>query len=104
MKKMTEHHFHGGKAGAAITVQVIPGAKANKISEVLGDGTLKIHLNAASTDDDINQCLIQFLASEFKVQPTQVEILGGIKGKEKLISILGVDAGYIQQQVMQALH
>jgi uncharacterized protein (TIGR00251 family) len=95
--------LHGGKAGAALTVRVTPRSSRNAITGILEDGTVKIHLTAAPVDGEANQKLIAFLASTLGVSRSSIEILAGATGRDKLISILGIDAATLHERVLAAL-
>lgn len=98
-----EFHLHGGKTGAAITVSVIPGSKRNEISEILDDGTLNVRLIGTSTRDKANQDLILFLAEVLDIDKTQLEIVAGLSGSDKLITIIDLDKNQVQERIVKHL-
>jgi len=95
--------FGGGKAGAAIAVQVILQGKKDEIVEVLEDGTLKIRLSVGKDSSQTNSVLVHFLAKVLDVSPTQFDIVGGENRPEKLIAITGIDSDTTQQRILKAL-
>lgn len=84
-------HLHDGRKGAALAVRVVPRASRTKISEVLNDGTIKIHLAAPPVEGEANEKLIEFLADILHVPKTRIEIVAGQNSRDKLISILDMD-------------
>jgi uncharacterized protein YggU (UPF0235/DUF167 family) len=93
-------HMHNGHRGAAIAVKVSAGTNRNEITEVISDGTIKIKLAGKSANaEDMNSKLIQFLTEVFGVEAAKLDIISGLSGNDKLISILGIDAVEVQQKI-----
>jgi uncharacterized protein (TIGR00251 family) len=86
-----------GKTGAAITVKVIPRASKNEISEILSDGTIKIRITAAPVDGKANEALIHYLAEILTVPESNIELIAGHSGRDKLISIIGITPGKVTE-------
>ena len=99
--KEREFHLHDGKMGAAITVRVTPRASQNEISEILDDGTVKIRLAAAQNEEKANQALIDFLAQVLQVKPAQVEIIAGLSGNDKLVTVTDLDKSTVQERILK---
>ncbi|MEI7847578.1 MAG: DUF167 domain-containing protein [Chloroflexota bacterium] len=92
--------MHDGHRGAAIAVKVSAGTNRNEITEVITDGTIKIKLAGKTTNaENLNSKLIQFLAEVFDVETAKLDIISGLSGNEKLITILGLDAVEVQQKI-----
>lgn len=91
---MTPRKFriHAGKRGAALAIRVTPRAKKNEISEILDDGTIKIRIAAPPVDGKANGTLIEFLAEILGVPSSEIEIVAGDTGRDKLVSVLNLDA------------
>lgn len=98
-----EFRFHDGKSGAALAVRVTPRASRNRIVEVLGDGTVKIHITAAPADGEANEQLIRFLAETLDLPKTRIEIVAGQSGRDKLISVVGMDAATLHKRIIAHL-
>lgn len=101
--KERDFHLHDGKVGAAITVRVAPGSKRNEISEIFDDGTIKVSLEAATNDEKGNQALINFLSKVLGVKPAQLEIVAGLMGNDKLITITDLDKASVQERILKSL-
>jgi uncharacterized protein (TIGR00251 family) len=95
-----DFHLHDGKKGSAIAIRVTPRASSNKITEVLNDGTVKIHLAAAPVDNEANDKLIVFLSEVLSVPKSRIEIVAGMTGRDKLVSILDVDVDTVHQRLL----
>lgn len=93
-------HLHDGKRGSALAVRVTPRASHNKIMEVMSDGTVRIHIAAPPVDGDANSELIVFLAEVLGVAKSRLEIVAGITGRDKLISVLEMDAETAHKRIL----
>lgn len=92
--------LHDGKKGSAIAVRVTPRASENKISEVMEDGTIKIHLAAPPVDGEANEKLIVFLADILNIPKSRIEIVAGASGRDKLVSVLDMDAEMVHKRIL----
>jgi len=54
------------------------------------DGTLKIRLTAPPVDGAANEALVKFLSDTLSVSRSQVEIVTGLTGRQKIIRISGM--------------
>jgi uncharacterized protein (TIGR00251 family) len=97
------YRLHDGKSGSAVTVNVIPRASRNEISEILDDGTIKIRLTAPASEGKSNQALLDFLASVLKVKTSDLEIISGLSGNAKLVAIANMDSADVQEKILQNL-
>ncbi len=71
-----------------ITLKIYLQPKASK-NEIVGpyrDG-IKVRVTAAPVKGKANEVLLQFLAKEFGVTPSSVEIVRGHRSREKIIRI-----------------
>ena len=96
-------HLHDGKKGSALAVRVTPRASKNEIVEVLNDGTVKIHLTAPPVEGKANEALIKFLAEVLDVSPARIEVVAGASGRDKLISVLEMDAAAVHRKIVEHL-
>lgn len=104
MTNSRNYVFHNGKSGAAITVHVTVRAAKDEIVGLLDDGTLKIRLKTTATKIDINPVLIEFLAKILDVLPEQIEVVAGIDGADKLITIVGLEPKIVQERILRCLN
>lgn len=98
-----EYNFHDGISGAAITVRIIPHSSRSEVSEVLPDGTILIRLATSHGDETGNGVLTAFLAEILAIKPGQLEIVAGLTGNDKLISILDLDKQMVHKRILQHL-
>lgn len=77
--------------GAAFTVRVVTRATRAEIVGVQDDGVLKVRLTASPSEgNEVNDELVAFLAERLKVSASAIEIVAGQKGREKLLSVDGI--------------
>jgi uncharacterized protein len=95
--------LHDGKKGSALAVRVMPRASHNKIAGVLDDGTVKIHISAPPADGEANDQLIAFIAEVLNIPKNRIEIIAGETGRDKLISILDMDAETVHNRILANL-
>jgi uncharacterized protein len=98
-----EFYLHDGKKGAALAIRVTPRARRNEIVEVLSDGTVKIRLTAPPDEGESNQALVNFLSDVLNVPSTRIEIVAGTTGRDKLVSILDLDADTVHHTILSHL-
>lgn len=79
----------GRKRGySTFWVKVRPNASETKVISILDDETIKIAIAAPPDKGKANRELIQFLAEQFNVPQSNVEILCGETAKQKKVRIL----------------
>ncbi|MFC1879538.1 DUF167 domain-containing protein [Chloroflexota bacterium] len=96
-----EFHLHNGKKGAALAIRLITRARKNEIVEVLHDGTVKIRLKAAPVGNKANQALVEFLAEVLKVPAKYIEVVAGEGRRDKLVSVLDLDANTVHERIIR---
>ncbi len=98
-----KYHLHDGKGGAALAVRITPRARKNEIAEIQDDGTVRVRLTVSASEDVANPALIAFLAEILELPPSNLEIVAGKAGKDKLISILDMDAEIVHKKILSHL-
>ena len=96
-----QYHLHDGKKGAALAIRVTPRASHNEIVEILSDGTVRIRLTAPPVEGKANEALVEFLSKILDVAPSRIEIVAGMTGRDKLVSILDLDAESVHARILQ---
>lgn len=96
-------HLHDGKKGAALAIRVTPRASRNEIVEILSDGTVRIRLTAPPIEDKTNQALVKYLSDTLGVAPSRIEIVAGATGRDKLVSILDMEAEDVHRIILHHL-
>lgn len=98
-----KYHLHSGRKGAALAIRVTPRASKNEIIEIQADGTVRVRLTAPPSEGKANEALIQFLAEVLDVPRSSLEIIAGHSGRDKLVSILDLDAAAVQERILRHL-
>jgi uncharacterized protein (TIGR00251 family) len=96
-------NLHDGKKGSALAVRVTPRASRNEIVELLDDGTIKVRIAAPPTDSEANETLIDFLSEILGVPKSRLDIVAGVNGRDKLISVVDMDTDTVQQRILAHL-
>jgi len=99
--KNPKFHLHDGRKGAALAIRVTPRASRNEIAGVLSDGTVKIRLTAPPVGGKANDSLIKFLAKVLDIAPSRIEIVAGETGRDKLVSVLDMDAQVVHRRIVE---
>jgi len=68
-----------------INVRVTPKAKQNKV--VVEADRLKVYLTAPPVEGKANQALIDLLAEYYGVRRSQIRIITGQKGRDKVVEV-----------------
>lgn len=75
------------KGEVSFTVRAHPGARQSRFRKILDDGTVKIDLAAPPENGKANAELVAFLAEQFGVDRSDVEILSGTTSRIKTVRI-----------------
>jgi len=101
--KVRNYFLHDGKKGAALAIRVTPRASRNEIVEILSDGTVRIRLTARPAEGKYNEALVSFLAEVLEVAPSRIDIVAGDTGRDKLVSIVDMEAEAVHQKILTHL-
>lgn len=71
-----------------LDIKVVPQAKRNMIKTE--QGTMKVYLTAPAVEGKANKALIDFLSEHYQVRKSQIEIIKGLKSRDKTIIINGI--------------
>ena len=96
-------NLHDGKKGSALAVRVTPRASRNEVVELLDDGTIKVRLAAPPSDNEANEALIEFLSEILGVPRSRLDIVAGVAGRDKLISVVDMDTETVHQRILAHL-
>ena len=91
---------HDNKPCAILKVQVTPRASKNRIIKIMDDGTVKIHLTAPPVDGEANAKLVAFLAKVLDVAKSRIEIVAGETGRDKLVTVTGMNAATLHERIL----
>lgn len=104
MKSETKKQFKKGKAGSVIAVKVIPRSSTPGFSEIMDDGVLKIRLASPPVDGKANEELVKIVAKEIGCKATDIEIISGRTGKNKLVAIYGFEPDIVNKIIRNKLN
>ncbi|MFZ4815087.1 MAG: DUF167 domain-containing protein [Phototrophicaceae bacterium] len=99
---MSERKFEitDAKSGAAIPVRVTTKANEAEIVGIDDDQVLRVRLvSSPAGDPAANHELIELLAKFLGVNASKIEIVAGVEGREKLVSIQDVSVADIQSKI-----
>ena len=99
---MSDRKFqmHDGQRGSALAVRITPRATRNEIVEVLDDGTIKVRIAAPPTDNEANETLIEYLSEILGVPKSKLDIVAGVAGRDKLVSVVDMDVETVHQRIL----
>jgi len=60
-------------------------------------------LTSSSEESKANAALVKFLSEILEISSSQIEIVAGSAGPDKLVSILDVDAGVVQDRIIKLM-
>lgn len=99
--KPREFEFKSSQGGAALAIRVTSGAISNKVEQILDDGTIKFKLVSQFGEERLNQTLMKYLAEILDVCESDLEIVGGWDGRNKLVSVYGLDAEIVSRKILK---
>jgi len=87
-----KYKLHDGKVGSALAVRLTSKASRNAIVGIMENGTVKVHVTTAPAGGADNEALMQLMADVLNVPKSKVAIVAGNTGRDKILSVLGLDA------------
>ena len=96
---MRRFRFHDGRLGAAIAVHVTPRARKNELTGIYPDGTLRVRLTAPPVEGTANKALLELIAHILNVRVSDMEIIGGEKSKDKIVSVVGLNPQTVEDRL-----
>lgn len=92
--------FTSAKGGAAFTVRVVTRSAATEMVGIQEDGSLKVRLMASPAGDPAaNQELVNLLSSKLNIPKDKIEIVAGVDGRDKIVSIVGITAEEVEAKL-----
>lgn len=86
------------KDGLLVSCWIQPRASRNAIAGTHGDA-LKIALTAPPVDGKANAALREFLADEFDLPKSSVEVVSGLTGRKKTVALRGLSLEAFSKRV-----
>ena len=87
-------------AGDGLTLRVRVQPRASR--DALGgerDGALVVRLTAPPVEGAANEALARFLGKTLGVAPSAVRVLRGASGRDKVVSVAGLDAAKARERL-----
>jgi uncharacterized protein len=84
---------------AQIRVRLTPRAGREHIAPGDGDGYL-VRVTAPPVDGRANEALCRLIARRAGVAPSRVTLVGGAKGREKVLAVEGLDAATLRERLL----
>ncbi len=85
-----------------LKIKVIPNSPKNCIKEIMGD-LLKVKINASPEDNKANNELKCYLAEIFNIKKSDIEIIKGLKARDKIVNIKHGKYDEILQRVKEVI-
>ena len=89
------------KDGIQFSAIIQPRSSKNKICGLQGE-SLKIRLTSPPVNDAANQMCIKFLSKILDISPSQVTIVSGQKGRNKIIRVERIDTFRFFKKIPQS--
>ena len=96
-----DFNLHDGERGTALAIRVIPRAEENRITKILDDGTIEVRL--ATRSMDLDKPLRRYLGQVLKVKSRRINIIAGQNRNKKLVSILDIEPGAVQEIIQSEI-
>jgi uncharacterized protein (TIGR00251 family) len=70
--------------------------------EVVGerDGAIAIRLQAPPVDGAANAALVRFIAARLGMAPRDVQLVRGLSGRRKWVTVAGLEAAVVRQRLL----
>jgi uncharacterized protein (TIGR00251 family) len=88
--------------GVVLRVRVQPRSSKSGITGVVGE-CLKVSVNAPAAEGAANRACRELLAKTFGIAKGRVEIVSGLKSREKRILLKGIDEESISSRISELL-
>ena len=85
-------------AGLTLRVRVQPRASRDALSGER-EGALVVRLTAPPVEGAANEALVRFLGKALGVAPSAVRVVGGAAGRNKVVSVAGLDAATARERL-----
>lgn len=77
-------------AGLRIGIRLVPRADRTSVDGVVG-GRLRVRVTAAPVDGSANDALVRLLAAELGLSRRSLRIVTGLRSRDKVVEVLGVE-------------
>jgi uncharacterized protein (TIGR00251 family) len=84
---------------AVVTLRVVPNARRTGIVGEYG-AAIKIKVQAPALEGKANEALRSFLAGQLGLPDGQVEIVSGLKSRDKTVAIIGLSTDEVRARLL----
>ncbi|MFI5008332.1 MAG: DUF167 domain-containing protein [Solirubrobacterales bacterium] len=86
------------EGGVTLKVRVQPRASRDALGGER-EGALVVRLTAPPVEGAANEALVRFLGKALDVAPSAVRIVGGATGRNKLVTVAGIDGATVRARL-----
>jgi uncharacterized protein (TIGR00251 family) len=83
-----------------LKLRVVPNAKRDEVAGEFGDA-VRLKVAAPAVEGKANAALLDFIAEKLGVHPRAVSLVGGVKSRDKVIAIEGIEAGEARRRLLK---
>ncbi|MBA2377210.1 MAG: DUF167 domain-containing protein [Actinomycetota bacterium] len=88
--------FRRSDDGVFISLRVSPGAKRSGVEGLYGEGSIKLKVAAPPVDGKANKEVEAFLAKLLGVRKSDVEVVRGAAGRDKVVLVRGAETSEVE--------
>ncbi|MCJ7658702.1 MAG: DUF167 domain-containing protein [Anaerolineales bacterium] len=91
--------FQDGSGGSALAIRMPPLSRKNEVTKFHSDGTVNVKFTAPPINGKAKIVLKIFLTEKLEVKQSEIEIIAGKKGRNKIVSIYGLDSDTVNRRI-----
>ena len=88
----------GDEPSVRLRVRLTPRASREQVT-LKPDGTLVVRVSAPPVDGRANAALERAVADALRVAPSRVTLVRGVRSRDKLVQVDGLDAGAVRERL-----
>ena len=88
----------GDEPSVRLRVRLTPRASREQVT-LKPDGTLAVRVSAPPVDGRANAALERAVADALRVAPSRVTLVRGVRSRDKLVQVDGLDAGGVRERL-----
>jgi uncharacterized protein (TIGR00251 family) len=85
------------REGARIKLRVSPGARSTSIAGAYGEDAIKLRIAAPPVEGRANAEAVRYVAELLDVTTSDVSVVGGASGRNKVMLVRGVEAEEVRE-------
>jgi len=86
-----------------IRIRVQPNATKTQFVGVLADGRIKVKIQAPPVEGKANKALIRFLMDSFDIRESEIDLIRGDTGRDKIVQIRGMTEVDVLEKVQEKI-